>query len=398
MNAAVSSSVSGGLDRSTSARSMLKRMGIQDHLNTKGVTEVAVNRPFEIWTESSEGWQRYDAPQCDLKSCLQLVNSLAVFHNAQDPISERSPLKSVVLPPMYLGGSEIEIACRGEMAVPPACEAGTVAFSFRIPSSSRFTLEDYQDTGRLSGFTDESFNNRVVYDHEKTTDAGLKAAVGLVQSTGQLLDESYNFTIPDNVRLLDFEYELLEIKARGDMPSFLKMAVKHKLNIVLVGGTGSGKTTITKAIVDLYSPSRRMITIEDVNELSLPKHPNRVHLLFGGTVTPKQLVRSCMRLKPDHVFLSEIRGDEAWEYFSLLNTGHKGSVTTIHANDCRSAFYRAASLVKQSEVGQKLDYEFVLREVMTTLDVVIFFEHTRMKSMFYDPVRKFQLINGLPVV
>ena len=105
---------------------------------------------------------------------------------------------------------------------------------------------------------------------------------------------------------------------------------------MLAGGTGSGKTTLNKALSDLVPADERIGTIEDTPELSLPKHPNRVHMFFSDTLPAKELVKSTLRMKFDRVFLAELRGDETWDYLTLLNTGTPGGITTVHCND--SAF------------------------------------------------------------
>ena len=82
----------------------------------------------------------------------------------------------------------------------------------------------------------------------------------------------------------------------------------------MVGGTGSGKTTFTKAIADLIDHDTRIITIEDTHELDLPYHQNHDHLFYGEQISAKALIAACMRLKPDRIFLTELRGDEACDY------------------------------------------------------------------------------------
>ena len=165
------------------------------------------------------------------------------------------------------------------------------------------------------------------------------------------------------------------------------------LAINLLGSPGSGKTTFTKAVCDLVPVETRIITIEDTAELDLPNHANRVHLFYKD-VSPKDLLKSCMRMKPDRIFLTELRGEEAFDYLMALNTGHGGSITTVHANDCNSAYYRVGSLIKQSDIGQKLDFEYIMSEVYTTLDVMMFLSHTYVREIAYDPIRKYRLLKG----
>lgn len=332
--------------RCTTTRALLALSGLQPLLEQPGITEIAINRPGEILVENSTGWQRIEAPACDLTTLMQLANAACIFNG--NPISPQNPIQSVTLPDGQ----------RAQFVMPPACTPQTLSLTIRRASSSRFSLDDYLASGRLQQFHDATLPSAHI------------------------------------VPLQPFETQMLQAKQARDMSSFFQLAIRHCLNIVLVGGTGSGKTTFTKALADLVPPATRIFTIEDTHELDLPHHPNRVHLFYGKGISPKQIVASCMRMKPDRVFLTELRGDEAYDYISLLNTGHPGSITTVHANDCRSALYRIGALIKQSGVGLTLDFDYIMREVQTTIDVVAFFKHTRMTELYYDPVRKFQLQRG----
>ncbi|MDC4147462.1 P-type DNA transfer ATPase VirB11 [Acinetobacter baumannii] len=346
-------------DNSSLLKSIIKNSGIQDILDNRvenGVTDIAINRPKEIWIENSKGWSCIDAPDLTYERLEKFANAFAIF-NSQE-INFENPICSGVLP----NGE------RGQVVLPPACEDGTIAISIRVPSSTRFTLDQYKNTGRLSNF--------------KSNVESIKAHA--INPNPNELD-----------LLKPFERELLKFIEEERIDDFIKMAVEKELNIVLVGGTGSGKTTFTKAVVDCIPPSVRIFTIEDTPELDMPNHPNRVHLFYGRAgVTPKQLVKSCMRMKPTRVLLTELRGDETWDYLSLLNTGHRGSVTTVHANDCESAYFRIGGLIKQSEIGQTMSFDYIMNEVFTTLDVMMFFEGTFLKEISYNPVRKYKLLNG----
>ncbi|MCL2635135.1 MAG: P-type DNA transfer ATPase VirB11 [Betaproteobacteria bacterium] len=337
-------------DRSVTVRDLLRTTGIQEYMDRPGITEVVVNHPGEVLTEGADGWQAHQEPRiASFDKLMELANALAIFNDTH--ISDSQPIKSLVLPDGQ----------RGQVVIPPATTAQTLSLTIRIPSTIRFTIDDYIRSGRLANFRDVS-------DH---------------------------LVCPDDIPLLDWEKDLLQLKAERDMAAFWQAAINNKLNIVLVGGTGSGKTTFTKAIADLVPTHTRIVTLEDTHELDLPKHPNKKHLFYGKSdVTPKTLIASCMRMKPDRVFLTELRGDETWDYLSLLNTGHPGSITTVHANDCRSAFYRIGTLIKQSPVGQTLDFNYIMREVMTTLDVIAYFSHTKMTQLYFDPVQKYLLQRG----
>lgn len=333
------------IDKSATVRTQLLESGLTSILNYKGLTEVAINEPYKAWFDKGDGWESIDLPNLSFDACMDLARSLSVYANLTIPLSEANPIASVILP----DGE------RGQVAIPPATENGIVSMTFRKPSTSRFTLGDYQNTGRFN-------------------DAKQMALT--------------------EVNLSEQQSDLLKLKDSGNYEAFFKAAVKTNLNILLVGGTGSGKTTVMKAMVDEYPKDARIFTVEDVHELDLPNHPNHLHLFYkSGGLTPKQIIEACMRMKPDHVLLAELRGDEAWTYLEMLNTGHEGSITTIHANNCYSAPSRLAGLVKQSEVGQTLDYHHIMRTIRTSIDVIAFFKHTHLTEIYYDPLLKNKLLS-----
>lgn len=366
-------------NNSTLLRGLLHSMGIQPFLDNKSLTEIVINRPHEIWTESSEGWVKHDMPDLSFSSLKKLANVFAVYNRQE--INQDNPICSGVMPDGQ----------RGQVVIPSACERNTVSFVVRRPSDTRFSLSDYINTKRLDRWVDKSSfitkGEVILPDDVARTEA---------MQRGEIERLNKELGIPEDVHLQLFELEMLQAKAERDIEKFIEIAVLNKQNFVLVGGTGSGKTTFTKAICDIVPLHTRIITIEDTAELDLPNHPNKVHL-FYKQVSAKDLLKSCLRMKPDRIFLTELRGDEAWDYLSALNTGHAGSITTVHANDCASAYYRVGSLIKQSEVGQKLDFEYVMNEVFTTLDVVMYMEHTYVTEISFDPIRKYRLQKGKKV-
>jgi len=177
----------------------------------------------------------------------------------------------------------------------------------------------------------------------------------------------------------------------------LRLAILNGLNIVLVGGTGSGKTTLMKVLADLIPVvprEARIATIEDTRELPLPLHRNHVHLFYSEAIPARRIVKATLRMKFDRVLLAELRGDETWDYLTLRNTGHDGGLTTVHANDSIAALSRIATLVKQSPVGQTLPPDYLMREIRTTVDVVLFLENRELTEIYIDPVTKMQLLRG----
>lgn len=363
------------LDRTASLCGLLAETGIQPFLDDKDNTEIAINRPFELWTESNKGWQRHELPNLDYSVLLKIANTFAILNKLE--INAKNPICSGVFPDEQ----------RGQVVIPTACERGTVSITIRQPSQERFALGDYGKTGRLNRWLDKSTfttANMILPSHLKDK---LEAESKEIEYLNKWLD------IPDDVNLQLFELQMLKAKAERDLESFIHLGVKHYQNFCLVGATGSGKTTFTKAVCDIVPVDTRIVTIEDTPELDLPLHLNKVHL-FYKEVTPKQLLASCMRMKPDRIFLTELRGDEAYDYLNALNTGHGGSVTTVHANDCQSAYYRIGTLIKQSEIGSKIDFDQIMRDTYTTIDVMMFLERTYVTEVSYDPVRKYRLMQG----
>lgn len=337
------------MNDTSTINTFLKTTGLQAFLEQDGVTEIIVNRPFEIITESHEGWKYHDAPGASYSDLLDLAITINGYNESAEPLDAANPIKSLVMP----AGERMQVI------MPPACEAGCLSVTIRKPSLTRFSLDDYIQSGR---FANVRFAGK---------------------TTAELTDTQR--------RLLDLSERARENDA--DFKAFFQAAVDARLNFLVVGGTGSGKTTIAKAIADLFPRERRIITIEDVHEMPLPYHRNHVHLFYKrGGVQARYLIEAAMRMKPDHIFLAELRGDEAWSYLEALNTGHEGSITTIHANNTYASFARLASIVKQSTVGLTLDYDFVLKTIKTSIDVVLFFNHTHMTEFYFDPAEKNRLL------
>jgi pilus assembly protein CpaF len=159
------------------------------------------------------------------------------------------------------------------------------------------------------------------------------------------------------------------------MVAFLKVAVEQRRNIIISGGTGSGKTTLLNVLSNFIPPDERIVTVEDAAELKLAQ-PHLVSLearppnLEGkGQVTIRDLVKNCLRMRPDRIVVGECRGGEALDMLQAMNTGHDGSLTTAHANTPRDLISRLEVMVMMS--GMDLPVQAIREQVASAVDMVV---------------------------
>ena len=166
--------------------------------------------------------------------------------------------------------------------------------------------------------------------------------------------------------------ELAALADDGRLQELLQKAIDDRLNILVSGGTSSGKTTLARAMLSLSDRAERMVTIEDAPELHLP-HPNAVPLIAdrrtGSERSPARLLESALRMRPDRLILGEIRGEEAFNFLEAINTGHPGSISTIHADSPALALERLAMMVMRAGMNQTR--QDVLDYARKTIDLII---------------------------
>jgi pilus assembly protein CpaF len=153
----------------------------------------------------------------------------------------------------------------------------------------------------------------------------------------------------------------------------LVAAVADRQTIVISGGTGAGKTTLLNLLAGAIDPAERVVTIEDAAELSLPGHVVRLEARpanaeGAGAITIRSLLRSALRLRPDRIIVGEVRGGEALDLISALNTGHRGSLTTVHANSPKEALLRIETLALSA--GDTSETA-VSRQLLAAVDMVV---------------------------
>ena len=161
----------------------------------------------------------------------------------------------------------------------------------------------------------------------------------------------------------------------------LEMAARARLNIIISGGTGSGKTTLLNALSRLIDIDERIVTIEDAAELQLQQPhvvrlETRVASLEGrGEVTQRDLLRNALRMRPDRIIVGEVRGSEAFDMLQAMNTGHDGSMSTIHANTARDALTRIENMVQMGNMG--LPARSILTQIIGAVDLIVQIERQR---------------------
>lgn len=321
-------------------------LGVREFMSSPDVTEICINRPGELYLETRDGWQRVEVPTLTFDRARQFCTAVVNESNTGQRITDADPMVSLTFP----------TGQRAQFVIPPACDAGKVSITIRLPSRRTITLQQYEDSGFFK----------------------------------QILE--------DNPTVSEHDRELLSLRMARDYAAFFRQAVYYKKNIVVSGATGSGKTTFMKSLVEFIPADERLVTIEDARELFIGQ-PNVVHLLYskGGqgtaNVTAKSCMESCLRMKPDRIILAELRGDEAFYFIRNCASGHPGSITSCHAGSTAQTWDQLALMVKASQEGAGLEFAVIKRLLMLTIDVVV---HIRahagsryITGIDFNPERKF---------
>lgn len=330
----------------------------KDLLDDPSVTELAINKPYEIFYEKRGRWHSMEAPHVTMEMLTTFTTNVAVF-NSQSFEAKTAPILSAVLP----GGERLQ------SVAPPACPDDRMSITIRRPSFDVRLLKGYEESG---------FFAELKMPGEKSPEA---------QELSELA-KAFN----DREVMMNTPTEKLQ-----EMRSlFLKRAVKMQKNIVVAGETGSGKTTFMKALMQEIPLEERIITIEDVPELmyGLPNHKNQVNLLYpsegkGSThITAETLMKSCLRMKPDRILIAELRGGETFDWVNACLSGHGGSITSCHAGSCKAVFDYLALKILQSEAGSKLPNAVIKELLGLVIDVVIHMHnvhgHRYITEMLYN--------------
>ena len=286
----------------------------------EGVNEISINRPAEAWVEKRGDIRKEVLTQLDFNHLRELAQLVA--QSTEQTISEETPILSATLPTGF----------RIQIVIPPACEPATIGMSIRKPSSMNLDLDGYEKLG--------AFDNTAVEEEV------------------------------DNNTLI-----LKDLLIKKDIKNFLLESVLRKKNIIISGGTSTGKTTFTNAMLRAIPVEERIITCEDAREIDLKDHPNRMHLLASkgaqgrAKVTTQDLIEACLRLRPDRIIVGELRGAEAFSFLRAINTGHPGSISTLHADTPKMALEQLKLMVMQAGLGMPPDQ--IKEYILNVVDIVV---------------------------
>jgi len=181
--------------------------------------------------------------------------------------------------------------------------------------------------------------------------------------------------------MMDFASYVANGSASAQLAGFLEIAARCRLNIIISGGTGSGKTTLLNSLSRMIDPGERIITIEDAAELqlqqahvvSLETRPSNVE--GRGEISQRDLMRNALRMRPDRIIMGEVRGAEAFDMMQAMNTGHNGSMSTVHANSARDAIGRIENMILMGTGN--LPTRAIRTQIVSALDLIVQTERMR---------------------
>mgnify|MGYP003668610560 FL=1 len=293
---------------------------LSGYLGDPRMVEVTINPDGRVWFERQGDSHMQEAEQLTFAPAQAADLAKAIASDVDVPLSTKKP---IVSGKVEHGGAPL----RAQVVAKPVIE-GAAAITFRRYSQTKLTI------GSIGLLHDEL----VDLDKRRRERAG---------------------TVRD-------------LSSQGKVMEAMQLCIEDRLNVLISGGTSTGKTTFARALLDMVDPRERIVTIEDAFEL-FPGHANTVSMKSDRTPnsekSPAKLLESSLRMRPDRIIVGELRGGEATTFLEAINTGHGGSFTTIHADTALKAIDRLAMMVLGT--GLNMTFEEVRRYCAHSIDAVI---------------------------
>lgn len=295
---------------------------IKNYLDDPNIVEISCQRNNELWLEriGKLAMEKVTVEDLDQKTILHMAGRAASF--TKQTVNAQNPLLSATL----VNGERVQFVLN------PTSATGH-AFSIRKQFIRRFDLDDYEKAG------------------------------------------AFRFTkVTGDDYIDDVDVELSKMLRAGKARAFLELAAQNHRSMLISGGTSTGKTTFLNTMLTAIPMHERFVTMEDTSELE-PRQDNVVSLLVSkgdqgeAKVTMTDLLATALRLRPDRIFMGELRGAEAFDFLNAINTGHPGSMTTIHANSPHQAFNRLSTLIVNA--GVRMERDDILSYIRSIIPIVV---------------------------
>ncbi|MGZ2749914.1 P-type DNA transfer ATPase VirB11 [Burkholderia stagnalis] len=304
--------------------------GLRPLFEDSAVTEIGINEPGVAWVgrQGARFMERVVLPQLTYATLCDIADQVA--HVSDQEIDMTRPLLAASIPSELTHQPDRDF--RIQIILPPAVPPGTVSITIRKPSVLDLTMEYYIQSGAF---------------------------------------DRVNEPLPDSE---DLDRQLAKLYREKNWPEFLTCAIQARKNILISAATNTGKTAFINMLLKQTGIHERIVTMEDTRELR-PIQPNAVHLLYSrgnqgiSKVTPVDLMEAMLRMSPDRIIAGELRGAEAYSALEMLNSGHDGFLSTMHAKSPLHMWDRLAQMVMR--FGSTMQRAEIIDYARGLIDVVV---------------------------